>query len=992
MANSSGVVGVLRALLTADTAQFDTSMRKAVTTTQKTTTALGGLGKEVQKLTPQAERMAKAFGGDRLIASANNLTAAVTKIGGASKLTEAEQRRVNATVTEAIAKYKALGVQAPKDMLAIAAATRQTASASSILSSSFATLTASFSAAALITGATTALTGFVREAINGAGALVDLSGKTGLSTETLQRMGFVADQVGATLEDFTNASFQLGVRVAAGATTTRKAFDDLKQASDALVISFEQFQTLSPDEKFKLITTALHEVQDEQERNRIGVALMGRQYANIAAAVAENYNEMAKAAKVSTDAQIHAIDDAVDAWQAFVKSTTTSVQAAIGNVILFNNAMAAARERLAARGNTLPNEAELRAEAQFILEQGLLKAREKNIDITEKAGKALVSYIAILKQLEGQLGSLTAADHREIDAALKVGATAEDLAPIFERVGIAGDDVQIALSLLKSEMRESSAAAKDLGRDWAELAELQARAFGLDKVHAAEQMVNAIGGMAGVVLMDADAQRQLNALLNDAIDAAERNGQIVPLEWLRIEEATNRNVGTIQDYLKLVNELPEAMRAIPPPPELIPFKSELDTKRTIDLLTQNAPGTEIGKFKEAGGIIGDTMGGEMKKKLLNAFEDIPHFLTSSVLHSGNFLNGLKALGVSMADAIVEPLLKEFAKKLAGAKIAGAVAGGAGAVLGGSAAAAGTVAAEVGGTAAATTAAVGGGGGVGASIVAFATNPFTLAAVGAAVGGALLFRHFRRGQRGNDVRDKDLAQFAGFDTAADRRDMANPPGFHGLDRLLSKHKQHALFPPFITAKDPDAVRKAFAPIQAFVGSLGRRVKSFQGGTANLDYQNFGPATTAELHGEEAVIPKGKGHRLAEQIAAVLQRLMGRPFTTSGSASAPQLSARLAGHTPLGASLSRWASIPPLNLSGFSAPSVAMSSPAMLASAASDVAPPAAAPVTRNTYITIEGLMDAGNFTTLLREHGFREIKRGVFLNEQGLATTINRVKP
>ena len=72
---SNAVVGILRAILTADTAHFDTSMRKASVT-------VGNFGKEIQKLTPQAERMAKAFGGEKLLASANNLTAAVAKIGG----------------------------------------------------------------------------------------------------------------------------------------------------------------------------------------------------------------------------------------------------------------------------------------------------------------------------------------------------------------------------------------------------------------------------------------------------------------------------------------------------------------------------------------------------------------------------------------------------------------------------------------------------------------------------------------------------------------------------------------------------------------------------------------------------------------------------------------------------------------------------------------------------------------------------------------------
>jgi hypothetical protein len=328
---------------------------------------------------------------------------------------------------------------------------------------------------------------------------------------------------------------------------------------------------------------------------------------------------------------------------------------------------------------------------------------------------------------------------------------------------------------------------------------------------------------------------------------------------LRIEEATCDNVGSLQDYLKLVRELPDAMKDIPAPPQLIPFTSELDIERTRKLLEQNAPGSRL---HHAAGKLGESLGEQINQGIARAFEQIPHFLTSSIVHSGSFINGLKAIGVDMADAIVEPLIKQFVAKLGAAKLTSGLASaaglGAGAVALGGTAAAGTVAAEVGSTAAATTAAVGGGagaaaGGAGAAIAAFATNPFTIAAA-AGIAGVLLFRHFRSSV--NDIRDKDLGQFAGFDTAADKADTANPPGFHGLFRLLTKYSKGALFAPFISAHDKGDVRRAFAPIQAFVGSLGRSVKSFQMG----GFIPAGVTQPAILHGGafgEDIQPRGPG---------------------------------------------------------------------------------------------------------------------------------------
>jgi hypothetical protein len=45
----------------------------------------------------------------------------------------------------------------------------------------------------------------------------------------------------------------------------------------------------------------------------------------------------------------------------------------------------------------------------------------------------------------------------------------------------------------------------------------------------------------------------------------------------------------------------------------------------------------------------------------------------------------------------------------------------------------------------------------------------------------------------------------------------------------------------------------------------RSTEFAQGTPGLDYANFGRQSPATLHGEEAVIPRGKGHRLAAEIA-------------------------------------------------------------------------------------------------------------------------------
>src|SRR5262245_29582893 len=66
-----------------------------------------------------------------------------------------------------------------------------------------------------------AIVSFTKHLGDTAGELVDLSNKTGASIENLQRWKFVAEQAGGTLENFTDASFKLGVNMQAGSQKAR---------------------------------------------------------------------------------------------------------------------------------------------------------------------------------------------------------------------------------------------------------------------------------------------------------------------------------------------------------------------------------------------------------------------------------------------------------------------------------------------------------------------------------------------------------------------------------------------------------------------------------------------------------------------------------------------------------------------------------------------------------------------------------------------------
>src|SRR4051812_12185784 len=135
---ASATVGILRVLLSADTAEFQQGVAKAATAAQTFTKDIKAAGVQSEAV---AAAMKTAFtraeegtrGLSKAVASlvgfdtiekANTYTKAVEAIGGGSKLTPAEQAKLNGLLTEATAKYAALGQTAPAALTALAAATK----------------------------------------------------------------------------------------------------------------------------------------------------------------------------------------------------------------------------------------------------------------------------------------------------------------------------------------------------------------------------------------------------------------------------------------------------------------------------------------------------------------------------------------------------------------------------------------------------------------------------------------------------------------------------------------------------------------------------------------------------------------------------------------------------------------------------------------------------------------------------------------------------
>src|SRR5262252_9179573 len=323
-------VGSLSAELKANIAAFTANMKAAGFASEgfaDSMTAAGQKFSEAGVRFSATNKLVADFQGTLDKRKAEEYAAAVEKIGGAAKLTEADQAKVNKVMADALAHYKALGQEAPAHMVALEKATKQASESTDLLGGSVGKLFTAFTAAGIADKVIDSVVEFGKAAIDNAGHLVDLSNKTGLSLETLQRMQFVAAQTGTTVDAFSDSVFKLGVNVQKGGAET-------KAAVDKMGVSWSTFKAMRPEDQFKTIVEHLDAFGSVTERNTALVALFGKGAAETIPGIVDDYARLASQAKIAGDEQIKALDAATDAWDAFVANTKTKMTSMLGSWVM----------------------------------------------------------------------------------------------------------------------------------------------------------------------------------------------------------------------------------------------------------------------------------------------------------------------------------------------------------------------------------------------------------------------------------------------------------------------------------------------------------------------------------------------------------------------------------------------------------------------------------------------------------------------------------
>jgi hypothetical protein len=380
---------------------------------------------DANKVESSLSRMTNSFSGQKVIQEATLMAEVFQRAGGASTFTEKELARMGATGAAAVEKLKALGMDIPPGIQKIADAAVGASQQTSIFASSFARLTAAFTAASLIDRAVSSLIGWGQEAYAAATQVADLSSKTGLTTDTIQQMAFVAESTGSSVETFTQASFKLSAALAGGGTS-------IESAVKKLGLSFADLRGMSPDQQFNTIISALGNMTSEGERARLGMVLFGKSFSEMAAATAQGYEGLAAKATLMSKETIAAADRFDDRWvesKTFMKALLAETASFVYDARLPFIAL---------------------AEAVGLLSPAIAKARG---DI-ELSAPVYTDWTGKMAAVRKELEALSPAQITQINLAKTLGATTEELTGEFK---ISAD----ALKLLPEYQREAGRAAEE---------------------------------------------------------------------------------------------------------------------------------------------------------------------------------------------------------------------------------------------------------------------------------------------------------------------------------------------------------------------------------------------------------------------------------------------------------------------------------------------------------------------------------------------------
>lgn len=199
---------------------------------------------------------------------------------------------------------------------------------------------------AAVTAAAGAAAAAVLKFTNTAGELSDLSAKSGIATDSLQKLGYAARLVGADQGQVAQATVKLG-----------KAISDQNPALAQLGLSFGALRALKPEEQFAAVAASINRLGTDTEKSAAAMGVFGKSGAELLpliksdmAGAADEAERLGLVLDSETVAAGDALGDSFDKVELALGNVVTQFGAAIATTGGFQQAVDDALEVLADLG------------------------------------------------------------------------------------------------------------------------------------------------------------------------------------------------------------------------------------------------------------------------------------------------------------------------------------------------------------------------------------------------------------------------------------------------------------------------------------------------------------------------------------------------------------------------------------------------------------------------------------------------------------------
>lgn len=506
---------------------------------------------------------------------------------------------------------------------------------------------------------------FGQALLDDADALVKLADKTGMSTDAVQRLKYIAEQSGNTLEQVTLAVSMLQKRLGQGD-------DSAVGALKSLGIEVDRFQQLDPEAQFMAIAREVAKIEDPTLRAAKATELFGRSGTEVLPSLIAKVDELANKAPVMSEKAVQAFDAIGDGLSDLWARTKNAVGEGLATMFDGFGRLASGMKAL------------FSGDASRALEIFTDLANQKLPEVANSANLVHPPLKAIAlstKEVEAIETKLDATRKRSMESAKRYAAEQEKVAAALERIGFTSrkavtDELALYEAMLKQQPTIAGVTAVQLAYlDQLEELAVRARRSSLevpklttaleearaaaardrDAFIALEQSIPIIPvtEFFGAMTLQTEAVDMQAAKARDLTEAYHAFGQQTPDELRKVADASARNYDIlVQSGTASTAQLTEAYA-----------KMIADQRAVTGELPQAWTSSVVPGIKSALSTLQTAVSGTFAQMMLGAkgfkdgFLDIWSSLKASITR----------IFAEIADAFVSGLIKRMLASLAGNK-------------------------------------------------------------------------------------------------------------------------------------------------------------------------------------------------------------------------------------------------------------------------------------------------------------------------------------